>query len=132
MKIGKKLDHIIDTTPYTLPVQTKIGAASKKLNNKYNLIALVDQNGKVSKVLSKSDITYILSNEITLDPAKLLIDINARINFTPIYTEDNIQKLLDFIIRNKTDNVVIVDKAGQYNGIINKNKLTDAIKEMVD
>jgi len=133
LEIGKVLDHIIDKTQYITKDTTKIGDASKlMLDNKYDLVAIVDSNGKVSQVVSKSDITHLLSNQITLDPQKLLQDIATRLTYTPIHNTDSTKKLLDMVIQNKIDNTVIVDTDGKYYGIINKNTLRSAIDEIVE
>ncbi|QLH05422.1 hypothetical protein C5F49_08870 [Nitrosopumilus oxyclinae] len=130
--VGKILDHIIDKTDITVPNSIKIAEAGKSLDNKYGVLAIKDQNDKVVQVVSKSDITHILSNEITLNTSNLIKDIQTRIHYNPIKVDDNVRKVLDFIIANKIDNLVLVDKDGKYHGIINKNKLKDAIEEMVD
>ena len=130
--VGKILDHIIDKEDYTAPNTIKIMDAGKDLDNKYGILAITDQNNKVVQVVSKSDITHILSNEITVDTSKLVKDVKARLHYTPIKTDDNVRKILDFVIANKIDNLVLVDKDGRYYGVINKNRLRDAIEEIVD
>ena len=121
----------IDKSAPAVSTGESLKEAAKKLNDDHRVLPIVDTNQKVVSAVSQSDITDWIAKH-----ADANIDVNTTVDritpggFVEIKQEDTIDYLINQIMRNKFDQVVVLDKTGKFYGIIDRNRLADEIEEV--